>query len=163
MGMDIKDRMISMERTDTAEVDSIIVDEFSIEDEEVFHRNIVISQRSYDAFETNPDAEQLFDEFLQQNNIDAAWKLWSIPKHAKSENRLQADFSRLLNEIDSNHHTRDMEANQQTESDVYQRIYHELAKQETLIHNPLIIDVFNEAMRGETELSNWESVFPFFI
>ncbi|HLR53095.1 MAG TPA: hypothetical protein VK078_00040, partial [Pseudogracilibacillus sp.] len=42
------------------------------------------------------------------------------------------------------------------------KVYKELADYETLIENPLVIDIFNEATKQNPELSSWETVFPFF-
>lgn len=47
-------------------------------------------------------------------------------------------------------------------NETYKNMYDDLSKRESLIENPLIIDVFNEAIKDDSELSSWESVYPFF-
>lgn len=157
--MDIKGRIIRKGKMESTEVVCISMTEFGIADDKVYYRNIVISESSYDAFETNPDEAMLLDKYLEHNNINAAWKPYVLikSKDNQPESQMQADFSRLFNDIQD-----EIASSQHTEAEIHKRIYNELSKQDTLIQNPLIIDVFNEAIKKESDLSDWENVFPFF-
>lgn len=160
--MDIKERKIQMGKMKSTEVDCIIINEYGIEDGDIYHREITIKQNLYEAFEMDPDDEMLLDKFLEHNNINGEWKhyMWTKPRENQSENHTLADSSNLLDVIDFDRSQIDI--TQQTEAEVNESLYNELSKKKTLINNPLILAVFNEAIRGKDGLSNWENVFPFF-
>jgi len=164
--MEIKDRMIRIGKIKSSSIegDCFIIDEYGIEGEEIYHRNIVISKDIYKAFEKNPDSKMLLDEFLEHHNIYSEWKRYelNIPESDNPENEMESS-SRLFNEIDlDNKQSEATELSEHTKNKIYKKVYNELSKNETLIHNPSIMYIFNEAMREDSELAIWESVFPFF-
>src|SRR5699024_1664934 len=121
--MDIKARSIRFGKSNFSphEGDCFIIDEYGIQDEEIYHRSIVITKQLYEAFETNPHDDMLLDAFLERNDIHSKWQ------------RYEVNFPNSVNSA---------------------------VEMENLIRNPLIIDVFNEAIKEDEELVCWVSVFP---
>ena len=164
--MDIKARSIRFGKSNFSphEGDCFIMDEYGIQDEEIYHRNIIITEEFYEEFEINPYDDMLLDEFLEQNDIHSMWQRYEVnfPNSVNSTVEMEI-LSNLLNEIDSeNGQDKNGELSEQTKSKLYKKLYNEFSKMENLIGNPLIIDVFNEAIKEDEELASWESVFPFF-
>src|SRR5699024_2478896 len=162
--MEVKDRFIRVGKEDysSAESNCVIVDAYGIEDGKIYHRHIVISEDAYEVFEKNPDEKMLLDTFLEHHDIDSEWKPYVV--RIPDSNRINEDGSNwLLEHIDLGNMPGDsVVPDEQTRKAIYRELYNELSKKDTLINNPSIMDVFNEAIRENSELANWESVFPFF-
>lgn len=164
--MQVKDRIIQIQKTDQSLIKGnyFIVDEYGIEDEEIYHRRIAISEDIYEKFESNLDKKMHLNEFLQLNDIDSEWERYelNIPSSDNAENEVK-NSSRLFANIELEKIlAQGSELSEQTNTSVYEKVYNELFKKETLINNPLVLDVFNEALRENPESAVWESVFPFF-
>lgn len=163
--MEIKDRVIQFGETNHSfDGDYFVVDEYGIENNEIYHRNIMISEDDYEEFKKNPDGEMLLDEFLKDHDIHAEWKRYElkIPTIDNAETNSES-ASRLFDDIDLKKiQSGDAELDEQTKNKIYKKVYNKLSKNETLINNPFIMNIFNEALREDSEMASWESVFPFF-
>ncbi|GAB4074651.1 hypothetical protein GCM10028778_21540 [Barrientosiimonas marina] len=149
--MDVKNRTIRM----GGEGAHFIIDEYGIADGAIFHRYVVLSWDLYEMFQKNPDDDMHFDAFLRQHNLDSEWK-----RVAKDD---IGNFPGLLQDTDcENVPAGTAEADEEPKDRTYRTVYDALSEKETLITDPLIMDVFNEAIRGDSDLADWESIFPFF-
>ena len=156
----VKDRTIQMKNGNQSyeQENCLIVEEYGIDEGKVYHRYITISEHIYEGFLQNPDDEKHLDAFLQNNGMHAAWKPYNVPTDEKDMKQLALFFEIDIVAIqkDSGDWIADVK------KEMYQRMYNNLSVKDTLITNPLIMDVFNEAFREDPALGNWESVFPFF-
>ena len=164
--MEVKDRVIAIEETNDSngKVDCSIIDEYGIKDAKIYHRRITINENVYETFEKNPDENILLDGFLQLNGINLKWEPYDlvIPSGEQVEDEA-THFSRLFIDIELEQTlSQGTELSTHRKSAIYKQIYNILFNKETLIENPLALDVFNEALRIDPESAIWESVFPFF-
>lgn len=160
--MEIKDRIIRIAKNHQDE--SFIVDEYGIKEREIYHRHITISKRVYEEFEKNPDGEMQLEEFLKRHHIDSRWNRYepNVPAGNYKENDIPEAF-RLFVDLDvSGIQGGVNDLSEQTKTKITEIVYSELSRRESLINNPYIMDVFNEALREDPALRNWESAFPFF-
>lgn len=158
--MQIKDRVIQFVNNN----DSFIIDEYGVESKKIYHRKIVISDDIYEKFEKNPDGNIHLDEFLRFNDINSKWEPYELVIPSTNQEETQAThFSRLFIDLKLEKTLSDgNELSEHSKSKIYKKVYDKLVKKETLIDDPLMLDVFNEALRSDTESAIWESVFPFF-
>lgn len=163
--MEIKDRVIQFGETNHSfDGDHFVVDEYGIENNAIYHRTIMISDDDYETFKENPDSEMLLDEFLKHHAIHAEWKRYELKLPTNDDAKTNSkSASRLFDDIDlKNVHAGDAELDEQTRNKIYKKVYNKLSENEALINNPLILNVFNEALKEDSGMATWESVFPFF-
>src|SRR5699024_971749 len=115
------------------------------------------SEALYAQFEKNPDETIRLDAFMERHDISGEWKSYVLPSSVRELN--EDDSARLFANMDSK--LASVPPDEQTRN-LYHKVYAEVAERESLINNPSIMDVINEALRENPELSAWESVFPFF-
>lgn len=160
--MKIKIREIRMEKYH--EENALMVDEYGLKDGGIYHRFILIEEELCETFAKNPDEEVSLNTFLERHNIPAEWKRyeWEVPIEENAEEEIE-QFSRLqeILQLDTVLDKSD-ESQKLIKKSLEKKVYKELSDYETLIENPLVIDIFNEATKQNPELSSWETVFPFF-
>lgn len=163
--MEIKDRVIQYgEMNHAFDGDYFMVDEYGIKNDQIYHRTIMIGNDEYEVFQEYPDDEMLLSTFLNEHHIPAEWKPYEVDIPTRDHVKMDAEnASRLFENIDlKDIQGHDGVLDEPTLNKVYQKIYDKLVTNETLINDPLVIDVFNEALRENPEMARWESVFPFF-
>lgn len=160
--MDIKIREIRMEKVNEESV--LMLDEYGLENGGIYHRFISMEEQICESFAKEPDEEMLLNTFLELHRIQAEWKRyeWEIPieEDTKEESEQFSILQDILNldvPLDKS-----PESKKLIKKSMEEKMYDELSDYETLIENPYVIDVFNEATKQNPDLSSWESVFPFF-
>lgn len=160
--MKIKVREIRMEKYH--EENALIVDEYGLEDSGIYHRFILIEEDICETFAKQPDEEVSLNTFLERHHIPAEWQRyeWEIPIDEDAEEVIEqlSQLQEIL-QLDTVLDKSD-ESQKLIKKSLEKKVYKELADYETLIENPLVIDIFNEATKQNPELSSWETVFPFF-
>src|SRR5699024_11015597 len=160
--MKIKVREIRMEKYH--EENALIVDEYGLEDSGIYHRYILIEEAICETFAKQPDEEVSLNTFLEMHHITAEWQRyeWEMTIDEEEEEEIEQRYQlqesiELDNVLDKSD-----ESQKHIKKRLEKKVYKELADYETLIENPLVIDIFNEATKQNPELSSWETVFPFF-
>lgn len=160
--LDIKIREIRMEKMH--EENALLLDEYGLENGGIYHRFITIEEQICEDFAKDPDEEMLLNTFLERHHIPAEWKRyeWEIPIEENIEDETE-QFSRLQDILNLDVPLdKSPESKKLIKKRMEEKIHVELSDYETLIENPFVINVFNEAIKQNSELSSWENVFPFF-